>query len=53
MTGWDDDTYQMESAVSYRLAREVILRANWQHTAFTTGPDEPVDLLALQLKAVF
>ena len=53
LTGWDDDTYQIESALSYRLAREVILRANWQHTAFTTGPDEPVDLLALQLKAVF
>lgn len=52
-TGWDDDTYQVESALSYRLAREVIVRANWQHTVFTTGSDEPVDLLALQLKAVF
>lgn len=52
-TGWDDDTVQIESAVSYRLAREVILRADWQHTAFTTGADPNVDLLAVQLKAVF
>jgi hypothetical protein len=52
-TGWDDDVFQVESAINYRLAREVILRANWQHTEFWTGADEPVDLLGLQLKAVF
>ena len=52
-TGWDDDTFQVESAISYRLAREVILRGDWQHTSFTTGADPAVNLLALQLKAVF
>ena len=52
-TGWDDDTLQIESALSYRLAREIIVRGNWQHTRFTTGPEQPIDLLGLQVKAVF
>ena len=52
-TGWDDDTFQVESALSYRFARELILRADWQHTEFWTGPDDDVDLLALQVRAVF
>jgi hypothetical protein len=50
---WDDDIFQVESALSFRLAREVIIRGDWQHTTFTTGPDEPVDLVALQVRAVF
>lgn len=52
-TGWDDDTFQVESALSYRLAREVIVRGDWQHTAFWTGPEASIDLVALQVKAVF
>jgi hypothetical protein len=52
-TGWDDDVLQVESAVSYRLAREVLFRLGWQHTRFQTGPEEPIDLLAAQIKAVF
>ena len=52
-SGWDDDVFQIESALSYRLARELLVRANWQHTSFTTGDEDPVDLLALQVKAVF
>jgi hypothetical protein len=52
-TGWDDDTVQVESAITFRLTREVIVRGNWQHTSFTTGVDPDVDLLGLQLKAVF
>ena len=53
MTGWDDDVVRFESSITYRWAREVHLRVGWQHSRFLTGPDEPVDLLALQLRAVF
>jgi hypothetical protein len=52
-TAWDDNVVQVESALSYRLAREVLLRIGWQHTRFTTGPEEPINLLAAQVKAVF
>jgi hypothetical protein len=52
-TGWDDDVLRVESALTYRLAREVHLRAGWQHTEFLTGADESEDLLALQLRAVY
>jgi hypothetical protein len=52
-TGWDDDVVQVESALSYRVAREVLFRIGWQHTRFTTGPEEPINLLAAQIKAVF
>ncbi len=34
-------------------AREVHVRVGWQHSEFLTGPDDPVDLFALQLRAVF
>lgn len=52
-TGWDDDVLRLESSLTYRLAREVHLRANWQRSTFLTGPEEPIDLIALQLRAVF
>lgn len=52
-TGWDDDVVRIESSLTYRLAREVHLRAGWQHSRFLTGADDPVNLLALQLRAVF
>jgi hypothetical protein len=52
-TGWDDDVLQVESALSYRIAREALIRVGWQHTRFLTGPEEPINLLAVQLKAVF
>jgi hypothetical protein len=52
-TGWDDDLMRIESSLTYRVAREVHLRANWQHTAFLTGEEDPVDLLGVQLRAVF
>lgn len=51
--GWDDDVLQVESSLTYRLARELQVRVNWQHTRFVTGGEDPVDLLALQLRAVF
>lgn len=50
---WDDDLVQVESSLTYRLARELHLRVNWQHTGFTTGGEPPIDLLAVQLRAVF
>jgi hypothetical protein len=52
-TAWDDDVLRVESAVTYRLAREVHLRVGWQHTEFLTGNEESEDLLALQLRAVY
>ena len=52
-TGWDDDVFQVESALSYRLAREALVRVGWQHTRFLTGSEEPTNLVAVQLKAVF
>ena len=51
--GWDDDVLRIESAVTYRWARELHVRAGWQHTEFLTGPEEAENLLALQLRAVF
>lgn len=52
-TGWDDDVLRLESTLTYRWAREVHVRVGWQHSRFLTGPDEPIDLLSLQLRAVF
>ena len=52
-TGWDDDVLRVESSLTYRLAREVHLRGNWQHTRFMTGEEEPIDLVGIQLRAVF
>jgi hypothetical protein len=52
-TGWDDDVLRFESTLTYRWARELHLRAGWQHSLFLTGPDEPIDLFSLQLRAVF
>ena len=52
-TGWDDDVLRVESSLTYRIAREVHLRANWQRTEFLTGGEEATDLVALQLRAVF
>lgn len=51
--GWDDDLMRVESSLTYRIAREVHLRGNWQHTRFLTGEEDPVNLLGLQLRAVF
>ena len=53
LVGWDDDLVQLETSLTYRVARELHLRADWQHTRFVTGLEEPVDLLAIQLRAVF
>ena len=52
-TGWDDDLMRVEGSLTYRIAREVHVRADWQHTEFLTGPEEPIDLIGLQLRAVF
>jgi hypothetical protein len=52
-TAWDDDLYQVESSLTYRLARELQLRGNWQHTAFLSGGEKPTNLIAIQLRAVF
>lgn len=52
-TGWDDDVLRFEGAITHRVAREVHVRAGWQHTRFRTGGEEPVNLLAVQLRAVF
>ena len=52
-TGWDDDLVRVESSLTYRIAREVHLRADWQHTAFLTGEEEAVDLVGVQIRAVF
>lgn len=53
MTGWDDDVLRIESSLTYRWARELHLRAGWQHTRFLTGGESPQDLLAVQIQAVF
>ena len=52
-SGWDDDVFQVESALSYRITRELMIRGDWQHTTFQTGTDKNVDLYGLQLRAVF
>ncbi|MGH7477324.1 MAG: hypothetical protein ACRELD_13710 [Longimicrobiales bacterium] len=52
-TGWDDDVLRIEPSLTFRLAREVHLRANWQHTRFLTGDERPIDLAGIQLRAVF
>lgn len=50
---WDDDVLRVESGITYRLAREVHVRADWQRTEFLTGGEDAEDLLALQLQAVW
>ena len=52
-TGWDDDVLQIETALAYRIAREMMIRVGWQHTRFLTGEEEAVNLAAVQLRAVF
>ena len=52
-TGWDDDLMRVEGSLTYRIAREVHLRGNWQHTGFLSGPEDPIDLIGVQLRAVF
>jgi hypothetical protein len=52
-TGWDDDVLRIESSLTYRWARELQIRGGWQHTRFLTGGESPVDLFALQIRAVF
>jgi len=51
--GWDDDIMRVEGSLTYRIAREVHLRADWQHSRFLTGEEEPIDLMGVQLRAVF
>jgi hypothetical protein len=51
--GWDDDLMQVESSLTYRWARELHVRADWQHTRFLTGGEKPTNLLAIQVRAVF
>ena len=50
---WDDDLWRWESAIGYRMAREVSLRLAWQHWHYTSGIDANQNVLALQLSAVF
>ena len=52
-SGWDDDVFRVESSLTHRLARELQLQVGWQHNEFLTGVDEPEDLLAVQVRAVF
>lgn len=52
-TGWDDDLIRLESSLTYRIAREIQIRGGWQHTRFLTGGEAPINLLAVQLRAVF
>ncbi len=50
---WDDDLWRIESAVGYRLTREMLVKLDWQHTRFTTGARRRQDLLSIQLSASF
>jgi hypothetical protein len=52
-TGWDDDVLRFEAAIGWRLAREVLVKLDWQRTTYTTGIDPDLDLFAIQLSAVF
>lgn len=49
---WDRDTHRTEVALGYRLAREVLVKLDWQRT---TVPDTDFvqNLFAMQLSAVF
>lgn len=49
---WDRDTHRTEFALGYRLAREVLLKLDWQRT---TVPDSDFEqnLFGFQLSAVF
>jgi len=52
-TGWDDDVLRVEASLTHRMARELQLQVGWQHHEFLTGTDDPENLLAIQLRAVF
>jgi hypothetical protein len=49
---WDEDVFRTDFAIGYRVTREVLLEADWQHT--TTGADGwTQNLFAAQLSTVF
>ncbi|MCH7934878.1 MAG: hypothetical protein IIC36_12880 [Gemmatimonadetes bacterium] len=50
---WDDEVWRWEAALGYRLIREILVKLDWQHTEFVTGGNAALNLLALQLSAVF
>ncbi len=50
---WDDDVWRTEMALGRRVAREVLLKLDWQHFGFSSGSDDALDMLAVQLSAVF
>jgi hypothetical protein len=52
-TGWDDDVLRWEAALGWRVAREVIIKVDWQYTTYTTGVDPDLNLFAIQLSTVF
>jgi hypothetical protein len=49
---WDRNTRRTEVALGYRLAREVLVKADWQRTTVPDGGFEQ-NLFAVQLSTVF
>jgi hypothetical protein len=49
---WDQDTRRIEVALGYRLAREVLVKLDWQRTSIPDA-DFAQSLFAVQLSAAF
>jgi hypothetical protein len=50
---WDDDVWRVESALGFRFSREVLAKLAWHHYGYETGAGPNMDVLALQVSAVF
>jgi hypothetical protein len=50
---WDDDVWRVESALGYRFTREVLAKLAWHHYGFAAGAGPTMDVLAVQVSAVF
>jgi hypothetical protein len=50
---WDDDVWRVESALGFRFSREVLAKLAWQHYGYKAGAGPNMDVVAVQVSAVF
>jgi hypothetical protein len=50
---WDDDVWRVESALGYRFSREVLAKLAWHHYGYRAPAGPNMDVLAVQVSAVF
>jgi hypothetical protein len=50
---WDDDVWRIESAIGFRFSREVLAKLAWHHYGYEEGRGPNMDVVAVQVSAVF